>query len=131
MHAFCIKIDYLKRVGSRAARPERSECKIGPSNCSATRTLDELSAGLEIVRADGCTTLLIDLIVDLGAAPALRMREAVVRALFCGQSTSSSSRDRFLDCTIFCFNSFTRIRCVRRASTSHLCCTASAVRFAL
>ena len=77
-----IENDYLKRVGSRTARPERSECKIGPSDCSTTRTLDELSAVLDIVRADDCTILLCGPVVDLGAAPALRMREVVIRALF-------------------------------------------------
>ena len=69
------KMNYLKRVNSRTGRPERSECKIGSSNCSATPTLDELSVGLEIVRADGCTTLVFDPVIDLGAAPAVYVCE--------------------------------------------------------
>ena len=82
MHAIRMKINYLKRVSNRTARPERSECKKGPCKCSATPTLDELSARVKIVRADGCTILIFDPVVDLGAAPALRIPEAVIQTLF-------------------------------------------------
>ena len=77
-----MKINYLKRISSRTARPERLEYKIGLFNCSATSTLDELSIGLEIVRADGYTTLVFNPVIDLDIAPALYMREVIIRVLF-------------------------------------------------
>ena len=64
-------MNYLKRVSSYAARPERSEYKIGLFNCSAIPTLDELSIGLEILRANGYTTLVFNPEVDLDTTPAL------------------------------------------------------------
>ena len=68
-----IKNDYLKRVSSRTTRLERLEYKIGPGDCSATRILDELSTILNIIRADDCTILVFNSVVDLGIALTLRI----------------------------------------------------------
>jgi hypothetical protein len=59
-----IEIDYLKRVGNRTARPERSEYEIKPSSCKSSRTIFELPSAFNIVRVDCCTVLVFGLILE-------------------------------------------------------------------
>ena len=130
-HAINTKISYLNRVGSRIARPDRSEYEIGSSDCTSIPTASELLSISDIVRVSCCTILVFSSILEARELATLRVREALKRTLFRGSSTWSSLSGRFFDRTVAAFASFTRMRCVRRSSTSWVRLAASVAFYAL
>jgi hypothetical protein len=68
-----IEIGYLKRVGSRTARPERSKYENRPPSCISLCTTFELSCLADIIRVDCCTVLLFSLLLEARELPALRV----------------------------------------------------------
>jgi hypothetical protein len=68
-----IEIGYLKRVGSRTARLERSEYENRPPSCISLYTTFELPCLADIIRVDYYTILLFSLILEARELPALRV----------------------------------------------------------
>jgi hypothetical protein len=73
-----IKIGYLKRVGSRTARLERSEYENRPPSCISLCITFKLPCLADIVRVNCCTVLLFSLILEARELSALRVREALI-----------------------------------------------------
>jgi hypothetical protein len=73
-----IKIDYLKRVGNRTARSERSKYEIKPFSYKSPRIIFKLLSAFNIVRVDCCTVLVFGLILEARELFIFRVREAFI-----------------------------------------------------
>ena len=69
---------YLNRVGSRIVRPERSECKIGPSTFSSSCTSRKAFLACDILCVVRCIIANLGPLRDVRELLTLCVREAIV-----------------------------------------------------